>query len=440
MRKLTQALFISGVLNIVLASLFFYWVVKERPPTPYFESKPAGKEDQQAPVAIDQSNAEMIRQFKELPMDQLISKLASKDLVENGYAQRDLALACLVTFHHFDLSRALLGLPEPTQHRAIQFGVCKDGTPSKVVAYPGLTEEQFYAIGEFAQRERWPLTSRGLFMNLRKPEGRADGSLIDAFYLTPEYLAVEVLFNRSEATVDRNDVLNILNDGTWQMLSAFMEQQKEVQDLSPARRQHFLLQYIEKGSKAAAYVMLKTDGPVAVRKLDDMHAKAMLNLLTEKTPESEKFALVLLTSPRGDSVWQLAALRLYQYAGETPPEKFQHHEALARFLSKKTAIQKKVPAPIAIANAAKPIVAATPPKPATTANASKPQAKPASKPAAPIVRKEPAKKKDLLYIVQEGDSLWKISRRFKVDMDKLKSYNRMTSDNLKPGTSLRIPA
>lgn len=439
MRKLMQALIISGVFNIVLASLFFYWVVKERPPTPYFESKPAGKEDQQTPVALDQSNAEVIRQFKELSLEQLIAKLASTDLVENGYTQRDLALACLVTFHHFDLTRSLIGLAEPAQHRAIQFGVRKDGTPSKVVAYPGLTDEQFKAISDFAQRERWPLTSRGLFVNLRKPEGRSDASLVDAFSLTPEYLAVEILLNRSEVTVERNDILNILNDGTWQMLSTFMEQQKEVQDLSPARRQHFLLQYIEKGSKAAAYVMLNTDGPVAVRKLDDMHVKAMLNLLTERTPQAEKFALALLTSPRGDSVWQLAALRLYQYAGETPPENFQHHEALARFLSKKTAIQKKLPAPIAIANAAKPIVAAAPsPKP-TVANPPKP-AKPAAKPTAPIVHKEPVKKKELLYIVQEGDSLWKISRRFKVDMDKLKSYNHMSSDNLKPGTSLRIPA
>ncbi len=189
--------------------------------------------------------------------------------------------------------------------------------------------------------------------------------------------------------------------------------------------------------------MLKTDGPVAVRKLDDMHVKAMLALLTEKTTEAEKFALALLTSPRGDSVWQLAALRLYQYAGEPVPEKFQHHEALARFLSKKTAIRKAVPAPIAIANAAKPIV--NTPKPIVnaakaTTPPSKPQNKPSAKTVVAVVKKEPIAKKDRLYIVQEGDSLWKISRRFKIDMEKIKAYNRMTSDNLKPGTSLRIPA
>ena len=51
----------------------------------------------------------------------------------------------------------------------------------------------------------------------------------------------------------------------------------------------------------------------------------------------------------------------------------------------------------------------------------------------------PAKKKDRLYIVQEGDNLWKISRRFKVDVNVLRGHNKLKSDALKPGTTLKIP-
>ncbi len=46
--------------------------------------------------------------------------------------------------------------------------------------------------------------------------------------------------------------------------------------------------------------------------------------------------------------------------------------------------------------------------------------------------------KESTYIVQEGDNLWKISRRFRVDVEKIKKQNRLQSDTLKPGTSLRL--
>ncbi len=46
--------------------------------------------------------------------------------------------------------------------------------------------------------------------------------------------------------------------------------------------------------------------------------------------------------------------------------------------------------------------------------------------------------KESVYIVQEGDNLWKISRKFRVDVEKIKKQNRLESDKLKPGTSLRL--
>jgi LysM repeat protein len=44
-----------------------------------------------------------------------------------------------------------------------------------------------------------------------------------------------------------------------------------------------------------------------------------------------------------------------------------------------------------------------------------------------------------LYIVQEGDSLWKISRRFGVDMEVIKRANELQSNAIQPGTMLKIP-
>ena len=45
----------------------------------------------------------------------------------------------------------------------------------------------------------------------------------------------------------------------------------------------------------------------------------------------------------------------------------------------------------------------------------------------------------IFYVVQDGDSLWKISKKFRVSVTKLKDSNGMQSDTIKTGMVLRIP-
>lgn len=414
-KRLSVALFVSGALNIVLGSAFFYWMVKDRPPTPYCELKPAARKQQQTPLAIDHSNSEVIRLFRQLPIEQLLAKLSNTKLVENGYSQRDLALASLVAFHHFDLAKALPAHEPPLQMRTIAYGRFRSGTIAELTVYPGLTDEQFQSIIHYANTERWPFTPKGIFLLIKKQGGEVDPTLADTFFLAPEFLTVETLFNRSEAPVDKNMLLSVLVEGGWEALETFAEQQRTLQDLSSARRQRFLLDYIAGGSSAAAYLLLKTDGDFAAKKLEDRQVLAILPLLTEKREESYKFALELLGSPRSDIVLRSAAERLYHYAGESSPDKFQLQTALQRFAPQSPLVQKRE-------------IIAAPEKPQP----------------AKVVKESPKRtvmppRKDRLYIVQEGDSLWKISRRFKVDIHTLKNHNRLQSDFLKPGTTLRIP-
>lgn len=391
-RRLIFTLICSGSLNIILIAVLFYVVVTESPPIPYFENKPAEKKEQLAPFAGDLTNSQMVHRFLRMSTHQLKTKLHDKTLVENGFAIRDLALACLTSFHHFDLSRALQGLPPPEQKRTISYGRHRDGTPATLVVFPGLSEKQFQAISDFAQTEKWPLTNQGLFLALRRGSLLDNTSLAEAFFLTQEFLAAETLFNRAEVPIEKNELLQILLEGTWKMLSEFTNQQKKMQDLSAARRQRFLLDYIQNGSNTAAYALLKTDGDFAVKKLDDQHILLLLKLIKKKNPEAEKFALALLISPRSDAVWKLAANRLYEFAGEPIPEKFQHHAALLRFGPKKT-----------------------------------------------IAVPEEKQQEQRLYTVQEGDSLWKIAKRLNSDVDAIRALNHLENDLLKPGTALKIP-
>lgn len=455
-RKLTVILMISGGCNILLIALIIYGFFREQPPTPYCESKLASAQQQLSPLAIDHSNSEVIRFFKKMPLEWLVARLNNTQLVENGYTQRDLALACLVTFHYFDLDRALAGAPPLEQKRSLVYGRFRDGRAAALTVYPGITEKQTEAIYAFATTEKWPLTSKGMFTTLHKQNtDRRESSLEDAFVMTPEFLAVEMLFSRSGASVDRFELINVLMQGSWMILEKFAEQQKISQDLSVARRQQFLLDYIQLHSKAATQLMLKTDEVFVFQKLDDRRVMMLLELLDEKTPENERFALSLLTSPRSDEVWKMAARRLYLYAGESMPDQYQHHNALSRFVPRNQDTRMTGPSIVSTAppiippvEAVKPVVKTSTEKLVIADTSSiKPKAMlvqqpkgSVSVPSKPVIVTPKIIAKDLLYVIQDGDSLWKLSRRFEIDVDTLKSYNRLDSDVLRPGKLLKIPS
>ncbi len=381
-RRLTQVLILSGLLNIALFSLIIYSFVRERPPTPYCSLKPAGQEEQQSPLAIDLSNSEVLQVYGQLPYYQLIPKLENTQLVDNGYSVRDLALGCLVKFHYFDLNRALHGMEKPKQNRNISFGKNRE-----IVVFRDLKEDQYEAIVRFSKTERWPMTSQGLFLLLQ--QGNLDNSLVDAFLQTKEYMTAEMLFNRAESKVLKSEILKMLLEGNWEMLSTFAAQQHTLQDLSAPRRQSFLLQYIDNNSSTAAYLLLKTDGAFASQKLDDDHVIKMLSLLNAQTIESETFSLSLISSPRSDAVLKQATNRLYAYVGSPPPD---------------------------------------------TTPSIKPNV--VSKPK-PVAAAKPTKGKT--YIIQPGDSLWKIAKKNKTSINALVQLNKIDENaTLKPGASLII--
>lgn len=459
-RRLTQGLFVSGALNIVLLAVFFYWIAKEVTPSHYCELKPADQTEEQIPLANNFGNAEVIRNFRSLSMEQLVAKLNDTQLVENGFSQRDLALAALVAFHHFDLSRALLGQAQPAQLRSMAYAKTPDGNLMEVVVYPGLNETQYQAIIQYARTERWPMTSEGLYHMLRRQKGQYGQTLVDAFLLTPEFLAIEMLFNRSEKNVEKKELLAMLCQGDWKLLSFFVEQQRLVQDLSPARRQKFLNDYIERESRAAAYLMLKTDGAFALKRLDDEHVIAMLKLLAVKTPEAEQFTLALLDTPRSDEVLEAASKKLFEFAGLPVPENNLTQTAIARFLSKSEEPRNELKLDKMVVRKEDRLVSKSKevmldkPK-ADPSSLSKPQSKPqikmisAPKMASPkkipqgkLVASsvpQPQNSRARMYVVGEGDSLWKIARRFNVDVEVIKKTNHLASDSLKPGTHLVIP-
>lgn len=449
-RRLTQALMVSGALNILLLALFFYWTVKDKPILTAYQLRPADLYQQQAPLADERTAEEVLQGYQHMPLEQLTTKLSNKQLVENGYTHRDLALAAMIAFRHFDLTKSLEGTGSFPPSREF-FLSQPSGEKTKIDIYWGFTDNHFEKISDYASREKWPVTSLGLFKMLKEEDSlkKEDPTLSEAFYLTPEFLSVEMLFKRSGAEIEKKQLLQIILEGPWDALNVFATQQKQVQDLSAAKRQQFLLDYIAKGSKTAAQILLKTDSDFAVRKVDDKTVMTLLRLLDEPTPQAKTFALDVLSSPRHDGVRHLAAARLYEYAGERIPTAFTVHDALLRFLNPlKTQQTKSVQPPLAY-------VSPTPtrtPTPRTPTRLHTPTPTPSKTPTktptpsktpvpthTPYKTPSPKKPSEIIYLVKEGDSLWKIARTFNVDIDDLQNLNNLTSDKLKPGMSIKIP-
>src|SRR3990167_3386451 len=101
-RTLTHMLLLSLVLNIGITTAFVTHKVRARR-----ANHPQSLQTKPAKVLL--SNAQVIKGFFNYTFEQLIGELDNQELVQDGYSRRDLALSCLVTYHHFDMKRALAG-------------------------------------------------------------------------------------------------------------------------------------------------------------------------------------------------------------------------------------------------------------------------------------------------------------------------------------------
>lgn len=318
-RFLSIALFLSGAFNIILLALSFFWVFYEEP-LPHLVNP------SQIVKMPSQSNADVLKKYKEKPFEELVLALSKTNPVEDGLEERDLALGVLVTFHEFDLERAL-GIKN-YQKKLVAFDEGRD----KVAVFPNISTNQFETIRSFIGTEKWPFKPYGLFLRLKSSRG--DESLKEAIYKTAQFRSLETLFQGKN--IAKSDLLQMVEEGPWGILSAFHEKQLAVLNVNDESRQNLLNSYIKAGSKKA--VQISQGGNTAKNKPFDNFVQF------PKTKEPSKVS----------------------------------------------------------------------------------------------VRIDPPSKKSLLYIVQDGDSLWKISKRFKVPIEEIRALNALKADSLKPGTPLKI--
>ncbi|MFT5319450.1 MAG: hypothetical protein ACI8RA_002724, partial [Chlamydiales bacterium] len=349
---------------------------------------------------------------------------AVKDLVEDGFTQRDLALACMVDYYHFNLQVVFKG--ETIQKRVLLFGEEGSENTDSMVIFPGLSDDDYREVVQFIRTERWPLTSQGLFFLLQKRAYQDDPTLAQTFFLTSEFSAAESLLARANLSLDKKVVLDILLAGDWVMLKDFAQRQKKSLDLSIPRLLSFLLDYISNDSEIAANIILKTDGSFATKKLDDDRVMEILEILKTKTPEAELFAQELITSPRSDRVLKKAAERLHIWSGGKLTESFDYLEVLSRFAPEevlKTKVEKASSEDLGELEVT-----------LVKEEEEIPQIEKSRD-----LSKEEKPLEIITHVVAEGDTLWQISKLYRINIEEIKEANGLQTDFIKPGTALKIP-
>jgi len=398
-RMLTQALILSGMLNIGLFATFIYVVLSEKQESLAIELKPL---KEQAPIWEQMTNAALLKAYSVLPFQELLLRLENKERVEEGLYKRDLALTCLSAFHHFNLDKALSGTF--LQKRSILFSNADGQEKIELPVYPGLSDDQFQAILRFAKTEKWPLTSQGLFYELQRISHARDLSLVEAFCQSAEYQSAHTLFLKTGLPLSSECLIDLLCEGEWKILSDLAQSQRTALDLSIDRRRAFLLTYLDCRSKTSSKILMETDLEFLLKRCDDAQILTLLDSYTEHSSYLDHFAKALLASPRTDAIGKRAAAVLYTLVNETMPEPYNHRLVLQRFFPKDPAHDVLV-------------------KTNETVSASSPISKPNRK----------------LYTVENGDNLWKISKKFRVSIEEIMHANHLESEKLRPGKQLEIP-
>ena len=293
-----HALIVSTALNLGLVTHFITSFVRETK----IELSPLYKKEPPASPFADlltPSNEAVLEIFESLPFDALLEELRNDTLVEQGYRKRDLALVCLAYYHDFDIERALPGIE--LQKRPFIY----KGKQIKLI--PGVDLEHFQAIDQFAKVERWPLTPKGLFKAMQRQKGEVPLSLMQTFFVSKEFYLIERAFKRFAPNMSRETILNLLLEGSWDLI---VKTASDIQE-SPSGRIADIASFLShfETSKLAAYLLIALEPDYPFKKMSNERLKRLIDLLDQKNKHVETFLRKVASSLRPDQIRNLALLK-----------------------------------------------------------------------------------------------------------------------------------
>ncbi len=402
-RLLTNLLLLSVACNIGFVTVLVKHKVQ-------LAAKMAGAAPVKKSVKLKNSNAEVVKNYFHLNFDELAAELNSSELLQDGYTKRDLALSCLVAYHHFDISRAVVG--KELQRRQLSFIHADGGEQFDLEVYPALDETDFQLIHNFMKREKWPLTTEGLFEELKKESSlpKITSSLAQSFVSTSEFYTLYTLFRRKSDNVKASEVLQMLLEGPWKFFEEFIVEQKSAPDLTEQSMRTLLTKYVRYGVQTASLLWIQLDSDYVLRDLDDHLLKEVIDPIQEATTATTIFLKQLLCSVRSDSLREIAGRKLFSFENISINEPYDHNLALQKFLPGMFVKEKKVE-----------------------------ERQIQKRQVAHVSNVAHVESERFMHTVKEGESLWRIAKRHQVSIADIRRVNHLKSDKLRPGQKIEIP-
>lgn len=331
-------------------------------------------------VILTQDAASAVKTVLNTSYPELVAQVLNKTMIEPGLAKRDLVIAVLAESYFIDLARALNRPQIPVQYLTYD-----DAGKSRQLAVPrGLADSDFEIVSQFLKQEAWPLSSKGLFIKLKL--GLKDDKLKLTFFRSAFFAKLYDALKPAISSLSEEKLCQILLKGEFSDFERFSQ---EI-EAGLFNAEAFLTHYILQKSNFAAKMLVELDG-FTPKSLTDKEALCLLETLAFFPDKQKKVAEDLLVSFRHESFKKEVASLV------------SHLEPLAQLvLDQKDEVKPKVAA----------LKKSDELLPAKTAKT---------------------------YVVQEGDSLWKISRKFKIDVESIKAANHLESETLKTGKVLIIP-
>ena len=229
--------------------------------------------------------ASQLKTYFHANVSTLIQELSNQALVEEGQKRCDLALACLVSLHYFDLERALPGTS--FEKREVTFSF--DDKEVRFPLFAGLPASAYTSICAFAKGEMYPFTSEGVFQMLAHSFPKSPRDLKETFFHSSEFHFIERALVRAGFKGEKEEVLQLLIKGTWDTIIAFSKELRSSERGTFESLGSFLTYFIEKEEPLAAQLLIELDQEYAIKKLSDVQFEKVLALAQPSSDAARAF-------------------------------------------------------------------------------------------------------------------------------------------------------
>lgn len=249
------------------------------------------------------TNKEVLQAYQKLSMKDLIAKLDDYKFIEHGYRECDVALAVLVKDFDFDLFRALEYYPNEMKPLL----VAKD---EFYPLFPGLAIEDFQSIHLFAQKEKWPMTFKGMLKQL-KQQKNPRRSLKKALQSQLEY---HYLYNfLYPIQLNEDLIIEVLRESPTDWICSFIDTISSENESHQKLYQDFFINLIVSGLEMPSVLYIKYFWDDAVHKLSDDLVHQLIINFTQQCPLRASYCEQISKSPRSKIVIEEAILWLDRY-------------------------------------------------------------------------------------------------------------------------------